>query len=155
MNIDLIKYDIHQSTAEFLSTMLTHGFMPTILLPTRVANHSCTLIDHIFYYSKTFKDNFISGNLFMDITDHFANFLILESEKKSYKKGRPNIRTFNDKNKDKFKMLLSNVNWEQELKGVSVDEAMNIYYQKLHTLLTINHSLLSNYPTDRPKISPG
>ena len=29
-------------------------------------------------------------------------------------------------------MLLTNVNWEQELKGVSVDEAMNLYYQKLH-----------------------
>ena len=132
MNIDLIKYNIHQSTAEFLSTMLIHGFMPTILLPTRVTNHSCTLIDHIFYYSKTFKDNFISGNLFTDITDHFANFLILESKKKSLKKDRPNIRIFSDKNKDKFKMLLTNVNWEQELKGVSVDEAMNLYYQKLH-----------------------
>ena len=57
--------------------------MPTILLPTRVTNHSCTLIDHIFYYSKTFKDNFMSGNLFTDITDHSANFLILESSKKS------------------------------------------------------------------------
>ena len=81
MNIDLIKYDIRQSTAEFLSTMLIHCFMPTISLPTRVTNHSCTLIDHIFYCSKTFKDNFISGNLFTEITDHFANFLILESKK--------------------------------------------------------------------------
>ena len=55
MNIDLIKYDIHQSTAEFLSTMLIHGFMPTILLPTRVTNHSCTLIYHIFTIQKPLK----------------------------------------------------------------------------------------------------
>ena len=68
MNIDLIKYDTHQSTAEFLNTMLTYGFMPTILLPTRVTNNSCTLIDHIFYCSKTFKDNFTSGNLFTELT---------------------------------------------------------------------------------------
>ena len=83
MNIDLMKYDIHQSTAGLLSTMLIHGFMPTILLPTRVTYHSCTLIHHIFYYSKAFKDNVMSGNLFTDITDHFENFLILESSKKS------------------------------------------------------------------------
>ena len=107
MNIDLIKYDIHQSTVEFLSTMLIHGFMPTILLLTRVTNYSCTSIDHIVYYSKTFEDNFMSGNLVTDITDHFANFLILESSKKSlFKKDRPNVGIFCDKNKDKFKMLL-------------------------------------------------
>ena len=29
-------------------------------------------------------------------------------------------------------MLLTNVDCEQELKRVSVDEAMNKYYQKLH-----------------------
>ena len=48
--------------------------MPTILLPPRVTSNTCTLIDHLFYYSKTFKGNFMSGNLFTDITDHFANF---------------------------------------------------------------------------------
>ena len=83
LNIDLMKHETHYNTGEFLNTMLSHGFMPTILLPTRVTNRSYTLIDHIFYYSKTFKNNFLTGNLFTDISDHFANFLLLDSNKKS------------------------------------------------------------------------
>ena len=51
-NIDLLKYDRHQDTGEFLNTRLRYGFMPTVLLPARITSHSCTLIDHIFYYSK-------------------------------------------------------------------------------------------------------
>ena len=69
-----MKYEAHDATNGYLGTMLCNEFMPAILLPTRVTSNTCTLIDHLFYYSKTFKDNFISGNLFTDITDHFANF---------------------------------------------------------------------------------
>ena len=43
INIDLLKYDSHQDTGEFLNTMLKYGFMPTVLLPTRVTSHSCTI----------------------------------------------------------------------------------------------------------------
>ena len=58
LNIDLMKHETHYNTGEFLNTMLSHGFMPTILLPTRVTNHSGTLINHIYYYSKTLKTIF-------------------------------------------------------------------------------------------------
>ena len=74
----------------------------------------------------------MSGNLFTDITNHFANFLILESSKKPLQKDKPNVRILSYKNKDKFRMLLTNVDWEQQRKGVSVDKAINMYYQKLH-----------------------
>ena len=100
LNIDLMKHETHYNTGEFLNTMLSHGFMPTILLPTRVTSHSCILIDHIFYYSKTFKNNFLTGNLFTHISDHFANFLLLDSNKKSCLKERPNVRICGDKNKE-------------------------------------------------------
>ena len=71
LNIDLTKRETHYNTGEFLNNMLNHGFMPT-----RVTNHSCTLTDHIFiYYSKTFRNYFLTENLFTDISDHFANFL--------------------------------------------------------------------------------
>ena len=55
INMDLLKYDSHQGTGEFLNTMFRYGFMPTVLPPTRVTSHSCTDIDHIFYYSKHSK----------------------------------------------------------------------------------------------------
>ena len=55
--------------------------MPTSILPTRVTDHSATQIDHMFYYIKTFKRSTFAGNLFTDITDHFANFLLLGSSR--------------------------------------------------------------------------
>ena len=67
---------------KYLNTMLRNAFMPSIILPTRLSSKACTLLDHIFYYSKTFRNKLFSGNLYVDITDHLANFLILGPKKK-------------------------------------------------------------------------
>ena len=48
-NIDLIKFDLNDNTSEYLTTVLKNGFIPTIILPTRVTSHSCILIDHIYH----------------------------------------------------------------------------------------------------------
>ena len=109
INLDMIKYETHDVTNGYLGTMSCNEFMPTILLPTRVMSNTCTLIDHLFYCSKTFKDNFISGNLFTDITDHSAIFLILGSPKR-YQSHRPLVRIFSDKNKENFKDILQKMN---------------------------------------------
>ena len=37
-NIDLVKFDLNNNTIEYLNTVLKNGFIPTILLPTRVTN---------------------------------------------------------------------------------------------------------------------
>ena len=50
-NIDLIKFDLNDNANEYLNVVLKNGFIPTILLPNRVTNHACILIDHIFYLS--------------------------------------------------------------------------------------------------------
>ena len=130
INIDLMKYETHDATNGYLGTMLCNEFMPTILLPTRVTSNTCTLTDHLFYYSKTFKDNFISGNLFTDITDHFANFFILGSPKK-YQSQRPLVRIFSEKNKEKFKDILQKMNLNNKVKDKTVDQSMEIFYNDL------------------------
>ena len=45
INIDLIKFEFHTSTGDYLEMLMQNGFLPTVLLPTRVTNRSCTLID--------------------------------------------------------------------------------------------------------------
>ena len=54
-NIDLIKFDLNNNTNEYLNTVIKNGFIPTVLLPTRVTSHICTLIDHIFHLSRNCK----------------------------------------------------------------------------------------------------
>ena len=47
-NVDLLKYDQHNLTNDFLDTLATNFFLPNIFLPTRIGNTSKTLIDSIF-----------------------------------------------------------------------------------------------------------
>ena len=42
-NIDLIKFEFHTSTGDYLEMLMQNVFLPTVLLPTRVTDHSCTL----------------------------------------------------------------------------------------------------------------
>ena len=72
-NINLLNYDIHPSTNEFLDSLSSHNFLPHILQPSRVTTNSKTLIDNIF--SNMAVPN-ISGNLTASISDHFPQFLV-------------------------------------------------------------------------------
>ena len=114
---------------DYANTMLRNAFMPTIVLPTRITSYTCTSIDHIFYYSKHFRNNLFSGNLFVDITDHFANLLIIGPKKK--KQNRPYVRIFSDKNKEKFKNSLSIIKWNEELRNKNTSQAMPLFYEQL------------------------
>ena len=107
-NIDLIKFNHHTTTEEYFEMLLQNNFLPTILLPTRVTSHTCTLIDHIYFSTSKHRDQFMSGNLLTDMSDHFANFFVLYSNKKNDKKGkRPMVRLFSEKNKKNFKVSLN------------------------------------------------
>ena len=81
LNIDLMKFDLHETTSDYLNIFLSYSFMPTSILPIGVTDHSATLTDHMFYHTKNFKGNTFAGNLFTDITHHFANFFILGSSR--------------------------------------------------------------------------
>ena len=68
-NINLLNYDVHPPTNEFLDSLLSHYFLPHILQPSRVTTNSKTLIDNIF-------PNIISGYSTASISDHLPQFLV-------------------------------------------------------------------------------
>lgn len=74
-NLDLLKYETHNGTDEFINTLGTSFFQPHILQPTRITDHTATLIDNIFFNSMDYFT--LSGNLVYDVTDHLPNFLII------------------------------------------------------------------------------
>ena len=90
-NLDLLQIQSHAETDDFMNILGSSFFQPQILQPTRITDHSATLIDNIFFNS---LEHFtISGNLAYDITDHLPNFLIfnkfntLPGNIKLYKRG--------------------------------------------------------------------
>ena len=72
--INLLNYDIHPHTNEFLVSLSSHYFLPHILQPNRVTTNSKTLIENIF--SSMAVPNIIYGNLTASILDHLPQFLV-------------------------------------------------------------------------------
>ena len=74
-NINLLNYDEHNQTNEFLDSLASNSFIPVILQPTRITSHSNTLIDNIF--SNVFDPDIVSGNLTATIANHLPQFAII------------------------------------------------------------------------------
>ena len=69
-NVDLLKYEQHKATNEFLDFLSSNMLLPHVVQSTRVTSHSKTLIDNIF--SNYISEERVSGT----ISDHLSQFLI-------------------------------------------------------------------------------
>ena len=66
-NIDLLKINVKDLYHTFFNSLIAAGYLPRISLPTRITNHSATLLDNIF--SNKLGSN-ESGILVNNISDH-------------------------------------------------------------------------------------
>ena len=78
-NIDLINTDnnhVEQNT----DTILQNSFIPCITIPTRVTDHSASIIDHILLKTpkKLIHTKVSAGNLITDISDNFPNIIVID-----------------------------------------------------------------------------
>ena len=71
-NINLLNYNDHQPTNDFLDSLASNSFIPYILHPTRITSHSKTLIDNIF--SNYISHEIISGNITATISAPLPQF---------------------------------------------------------------------------------
>ena len=72
VTINLLNYNDHQPTNDFLDSLVSNSFIPYILHPTRITNHSKTLSDNIF--SNFISPDIISGNITATISEHLPQF---------------------------------------------------------------------------------
>ena len=63
--------------------MVSFGFLPQILDPTRVTESSGTIINNI--YTNCHEYNHYSDNILISISDHFSQFLSVEHQKLDFK----------------------------------------------------------------------
>lgn len=86
-NLDLLQYESHGPTGEFLNNLLCHSYLPTICNPTRITESSATLIDNIFINTTRLKSS--SAIVYSDISDHLP--VILHLETSLIKRTRPTV----------------------------------------------------------------
>ena len=75
ININLL-HDTDEKVNNYLNNLFEKNFIPCITLPTRITDHSASIIDHIFIKppKKLLQHKCSSGNIFTDLSDHLPNF---------------------------------------------------------------------------------
>ena len=123
-----------------------------ITKPTRITEHSATLIDNIYCNISNLADTCKSGILRVTISDHYAIFCINKSV--TIKNAKQNItkREFSNKNIAKFNKALKHTIWDAvytqdvqsaytEFQGV-IDQLLEKYFPQL----TITMTYKTRYP---------
>ena len=110
-----------------LDMFISHGYIPTISLPTRITHSSTTLIDNIYVKC----DNLVSGIISVDISDHLPVFTFIERATQiNSKPVKITCRPINDVNLAKMKSHLDTVDWTILL-NMNPNEANNHFNKVL------------------------
>ena len=108
-NIDLLQYESNSHTNDFINSVISHSFLPYIHQPTRVTDHSATVIDNIFSNITDFDT--LSGNITSIVANHFAQFLLIKKCHVSYKSCGYFAYDYSNFGKEKFIHDFSLIDW--------------------------------------------
>ena len=135
-NVNLLNYNEHNQTNEFLDSLASSSSIPLILQPTRIICHSNTLID---IFSNVIDPDIISGNLTVTISDHLPQFTIIPNMFGNILGNKSNIyeRDWSKFGQENFILDYFFVDWEDLLKTdyLNADNSTKIYLDKINMLL--------------------
>ena len=110
--MNILKFGSHTKKSEYLDNIFSHGFLPVITKPTRIATSSSTLIGYIY-----------TNNL-----SKMANSGIIITDKAN---SINKVRLFSESNITKFKESLNQIDFHHVLEITCPNEAYNEFY-RLH-----------------------
>ena len=129
-NINLLNYESHSDTNEFINSVVSHYLLPHILQPTGVTDHSATIIDNIFTDATDFEA--LSGNILNQLADNFSQFLILKRLPITHKDAAYYQYDYSNFDKDRFIADFSKIRWnENEDISIDTDEKFSKFYDKV------------------------
>ena len=129
-NLNLINFQHHQNTGEFLDGLHLNMFFPTITRPTRITSHTATLLDNIF--ANKFFDHSRSGLLITDVSDHLPVFSIHSNNDSSNSHTHDPV-VIRDNNKEtlaNFLKTLNEINWSSLDGHYDPQNAYNSFTEK-------------------------
>ena len=95
-NIDLMQINVNQNYRKYVNSILSTTTKCAIDLPTRITDHSKTLLDHIYVNDP--KHSYKSGVLLCDLSDHMSTFVCICTRKPVVK----NIKKVSNTRHEKF-----------------------------------------------------
>ena len=136
-NVNLLNYNTRNYTNEFMN-MISHYLLPHILHPTRVTDHSATVIHNIF--SNNSSHETVSGNIMTHISDHFPQFIILNKTNIDYKRCSFCKRDFSKFDEQKLLIVLQETIWASLLiESCHLIKSLIYFTKTFHHMLSIMH----------------
>ena len=136
-NLDLLKFNIHTPTEEFVDAMFSYGLIPKITKPTRTQNNTATLIDNLFTSSLNVD---LSGILINDISDHHMVFA-LEEINTDTPEGKIKRPDMSNKNITAFCDTQEKSEWDFILVEKDVNKAYEYFYSRINATADISFPL--------------
>lgn len=137
-NVDLIKHDSNSSYQNLIDIMSNYGFIQLVSRPTRVTDHSASLIDHL--YTNNQEDTISCNVLTTAVSDHLAIVTTINLDNTSSSPYRlantrnnnhtdpaqSEFRVYNEANNLKFNELISEEDWDSVLsEGLDAQQQFN------------------------------
>ena len=130
-NLNSLDYSTNKKVKNFIDLMFSNGLLSVVNRPTRVTKHNASCIDHIYTNSYINTDVF-SGIIETDISDHFPVFLI---DNDTNTTNFPDtvtkrIRVISNKTKHKFKVKVSEMDWNLVTSTNNADAAYEVFLKQ-------------------------
>jgi len=126
-NLDLLKSDAHYPTNEFVNCFISQSFEPTIIHPTRITEHSATLIDNIFVNSLMYE--FATAIVYSDISDNLPVVIYFNLQlPRTLPIFNDCKRSYSTESTQLFIQRLSMVNWLEVCPVTNNGETINDIY---------------------------
>jgi len=130
-NINLLNYDKHLPTSNFLDILYANSILPTTTKPTRVTKNSATLIDNIFCSVKVLESSTFGGVLVTDVSDHYPIFHINYSNGIPVQQDPKKVRNFCQKNIDSFVSKCRQIDWTSVTNTNDPEVSFSTLYSQL------------------------
>ena len=136
--------NIESNSSLFLDCCTEFGFIQTVSRATRVTSESATLID--FCLLKDLVSNLIlTGVIANDVSDHFATFVALKTNKTRIKKiVSPKRRLINNETNNTFINAFNGLNWQDVLNINCPEIAYNRFLKIFHNFYNLSYPLVNN-----------
>ena len=108
-NVNLLNFETHGLTSDYIDYFISKSFLPIITLPTRIKHQSASLIDHI--WTNKACNVYNSGILINSLSDHFPVFYIEEGKQKKFEMPEKITRKINAKTIPAFCNILKSTKW--------------------------------------------
>lgn len=142
-NINLLKYEQHEGTANYVNCIFSHSFFPCINRPTRITTSTATLIDNIIT-NACFEQTINPAIVYSDVSDHLPIFIHVKLLcVKQLQPNYPLKRNMSESNKSIFLQRLIDIDWNQYINNNNdVNIQYNAFLEKYSSIFNESFPLI-------------